>query len=33
MAIAGISLGGVALLLYLIVVLLFSLPPGTFRIF
>jgi hypothetical protein len=33
MAIAGISLGGVALVVYLIVFLLFTLPPGTYRIF
>ncbi|HEX8037069.1 MAG TPA: DUF4190 domain-containing protein [Ktedonobacterales bacterium] len=33
MAIAGITLGSIALVLYLVVVLLFSLRPGVYRIF
>lgn len=33
MAIAGVTLGSMDLLIYLIVVLLFTLPPGTYRIF
>lgn len=33
MALAGIILGSVDLLFYLIVVILFTLPPGTYRIF
>jgi hypothetical protein len=33
LAIAGIVLGGAELALYLLVVLMFSLPPGTYRIF